>query len=527
MNEQDFIAINTPDGIVEFPSNMSYEEIESALQKLYPIKKSVVPQDDVMPAPLPNFFQRMGTDLERRGSKTAEIINAYEQQSVPETVLQLGGEAMDLAGDLTSNAAISGYRALPEHLRKSLEGAGGVALGALGRLPSMGGGTLANTLPQEIGMLGEKYGQFSKENPRAARNTEALGSLLSVALPLKPIQAVKNVERAGNIMSKKANNIIKNLNDYSYDALKKESNKLYKKANEYGGLLEERTANKFVSNAFKSATPENVRIQKISKQSPVTDLLVDIKKEYAGRPMSLDDVGALDQYLSKEKQRYFSQIDGAAPEYSEIAAVQRSLRDSVVNAEPKDILGGKEGFDAYQEAVKVYAASKRLEDIEDIINTSSYQQQPARAMLRKFAKLKNSKEYKKYTKKEREIIDKLASESLSADMMKSLTSRLTGIIGIGSGNPLAGTALSAAGVGARNLEQRGMLGQIGKLSKEISDSVVFKKPAPENVYKERFLGNVMKTTGSTLGGLDKMRGRQLTASGLINEQLQEENRSQQ
>lgn len=254
-----------------------------------------------------------------------------------------------------------------------------------------------------------------------------------------------------------------------FKEVKKASAAAYKKADELGGTINEQGANTFISKVRKAVVPENERTGRVFKNETVRKLVDDIAEEYSDKPMTLSDIEALDQTLGREANRFFSKIDGAKPEFGDIKDIQHALREAVEESinNPEFIKGSTEGFDAYKNAVMLYARGKRLEEIEGIVNRSLGQQQPARALRRGFDRLRQSKGFSRYSQEEQAIIDTLANETLSSEGVKAFTSRLPAIIGFGSGNPVIGGALYAGGAGARKLEKAGQLSKVNKLQTQV------------------------------------------------------------
>ena len=103
-----------------------------------------------------------------------------EEQTLPETAIQLTGQGLGAIGDVLGSAVVSGYQALPDVPYGIEEG-----LGLLGSIPTGGDKTLGQRLGSGLGSIGEAYGEFAQEYPRAARNIEALGNIATFATPVK------------------------------------------------------------------------------------------------------------------------------------------------------------------------------------------------------------------------------------------------------------------------------------------------------------------------------------------------------
>ena len=284
---------------------------------------------------------------------------------------------------------------------------------------------------------------------------------------LEPSQAVSDIASV-KIPAPKLDKPIKQM---TYGDVKKEAARTYKYAAEEGGVLKPRAANRFIDKMLKAAEPENARVRRAFKKGPISQTLDDIFEEYYDKHMTLDDVEALDQKLTEVSKGFYSKIEGAKPGYGEIKAVQKALRESVEESVGQlDVEGGKKGFEALKKATSLYAKSKRLEEIDDIVQKALDQEQPARALRRGFAKLERDKGFNRFSPEEQAVIKQIAYESMSDDSIKFLTSRLTGIIGIATGHPILGGALAAGGKATRELKKAGQLSKITKLEKLILKS---------------------------------------------------------
>ena len=289
--------------------------------------------------------------------------------------------------------------------------------------------------------------------------------------------------------------------------VKKAAAKSYKQAEELGGVVKSQGADNFIQKMTRSVDSENERVSRVFKRGPIKDLLDDIQSEYAGKPMTLDDIEALDQKLTKEASRYFSKVDGAKPEYGDIKGIQAALREAVEESvENANLIeGSDEGFQAYKQAVMLYARGKRLEEVDDVVQKAMGQEQPARALRRGFDRLRQRKGFSRYTKEEQEIINTIADETLSSEGMRFLTSRLTGIVGIGSGEPLIGSALAAGSIGARQIEKAGQLSKVNKLETQILKGTGLQRaltPKDLSIFQKRGLNAILNISGKSVATED-------------------------
>lgn len=296
--------------------------------------------------------------------------------------------------------------------------------------------------------------------------------------------------------------------------VKQASGAAYREAEELGGVVAPEGANMFIKKMLRSAKPENERLGRVFKEGPVGDILESIQKEYAERPMSLADIEALDQRLTEEASRYFSKIDGAKPEFGQIKNIQAALREAVEQSidDPNLIDGATEGFDAYKRAVQLYARGKRLEEIDDVVQKAIGQQQPARALRRGFDRLRRSKGFNRYTKEEQAIIDTIVDPNFSDNAVEILTSRIPGLIGLGSGQPVLGGALAVGASGARKLAERNQLSRVNRLERQVLEGTeIFQNLGPKDlsILEKRGLNAILGISPRESSSNDVDVGQQL------------------
>ena len=311
------------------------------------------------------------------------------------------------------------------------------------------------------GEMAVPAGALSKAQKGAKNAPGMVDAFKGVLNPLGSIEAkAKEVRPAPNVIKKQAK--------IGAAKVKKVAAKAFKKAEKEGGEVSPEGVNDFIRKMFSAAEPENKRAGRVFKSEPVNKLLKNIYDEYADKSMTLDDFKSLDSKLGEQANSYFSKIDGAAPEYGSIKAIQAALREAVEEAvdNPNLVIKTK-GFDSYKKAIQLYASAKRLEEVEDIVNKSLSQQQPARAIRRGFNRLRNQKGFNRFSPEAQDIINKISDESLTDEALKSMTSRLGAVIGVGTGHPVLATILTGLSFLARKGETAKELRSVGALNKTI------------------------------------------------------------
>lgn len=126
-----------------------------------------------------SFVQRVGEDLQKR-TKMAEEISAATlsgEQSWAEGILQIAGK-VGVGGlfDLVGEGIVSAFRATPDFIEKPIRNAGTALLET----------KIGKAGLEAIGKGVEIYNDWKSENPRAARNLEAVVDIGLLLAPIKP-----------------------------------------------------------------------------------------------------------------------------------------------------------------------------------------------------------------------------------------------------------------------------------------------------------------------------------------------------
>lgn len=434
----------------EVPEGTSEQAILAEAKKLEAntLQERVKPQE--------NFIERTGQALGQRAQNIGESwrgnesIMGFNGQGVPEALFQTGGQAIGATGDVLGNLAISGYRALPEPVK------GGI--GALGRgfmnLPSVGGGTLGETIPQELGMLSDQWGQFEETNPRAARNLAALGNVASVMPFGKTTKAAaKTLEKGSDALKQQASILTKNFKNMTADQIKQQSVKLYDDAARLGGKLKPQ----FIDDVMKKTKSEisaptsagrkfAAKTKDVNYQKEV-DNLFDAFNSIKDEDITLQAFDDIDKQITKKLQESKFRTDTGSLNAAgqDIKTLQENARDAVLNATDDVVEGGTEGFEALKAARDAYRTQIKMREIEDILEVSATYQQPSTAIKRRLANLATGKQGKMlYTPDERKALLKASETGAVTELLNAFGSRLSSPVAIGSGNPALGAGLRAA-----------------------------------------------------------------------------------
>lgn len=158
--------------------------------------------------PQEGFLARTGREFtesqQARGRQLADVFTGAgaEEQTLPETLLQVAGTevgaAGDIAGQAISETARAGFAVLPEGAQKGLEEAGTQFLQS-----SVGKAGL-EALQTGAGA----FQAFQEQNPRAARNIEAGFNVAAFFTPVKGVSAAKLAKKGADISVEAAGAVV-------------------------------------------------------------------------------------------------------------------------------------------------------------------------------------------------------------------------------------------------------------------------------------------------------------------------------
>jgi len=235
--------------------------------------------------------------------------------------------------------------------------------------------------------------------------------------------------------------------------------------------------------------------------------LLDRLSTLSGKRLSLDEAKDIDEVLGEmmTSDRFINSATGRLNASGlKVSRVQDSLRETIENALPDDILGGREGFDAFKKARKLWSNSLKARDVERIVERGQMMDQPANAIRGGFRTLYNNpKRIKGYTEAEKKAIKKAASSNVFKDVLRVPASRLGGIVGLGTGNPALAAALTPVGIAGRGLGEAYQTGQASKILGMLAEeSGILPQYAPDLAARSAVF------TPAALGSLRAQQGLQ-------------------
>ena len=190
--------VKMPDGkILRFPEETSLEVIDKAakdyIRGISSPEPAPVPQPEPTPEPepsRPNFFERVGDDMSRRGEMAMDIRDAgmSGKQTAGETVLQLigkvgAGSVLDIIGEGVVSAGYGVQNVTPDPVEDWIKT---YMFDPFVQQPLVKEGLSA----MQSGT--ESYQNWAENNPRLARNFDALANTALVASPVKTNPTTKS-----------------------------------------------------------------------------------------------------------------------------------------------------------------------------------------------------------------------------------------------------------------------------------------------------------------------------------------------
>lgn len=420
--------------------------------------------------------QRLSEDFEKRKSMVQEAKKATSlgNQSGLEYALQgFGKGGLGFVNDVIGEGVVSAGRGLsaitPDVIEQPIrKGASNVA-GFVSNSPA---GDLAR-------QVGNAYSEFSQDNPRTARNVEALANIGLLGLSATPIKgqslvgAVADTTGAvakpiakvgGQLAVRGADKALTKLATPKMLAPNSEqlvdmSSKLYQKARASGEVFDpQNVTNKFVS-AIESAKPKMIGGKVQTSLAEEIESSLGKYKDLMDSPLAIDEIDIIDKDLSNLKdQAYSAGKNQLAGEYGKI---QNALRGSIDEAPSGQTLA---------QARDLFKRKSQMEDVERIFRNAEGRPNEAAIIQTGYRNLANQarKKGSGYTKEQIAIMDKAAKGGMDIDALKLASSRLIPIVAGASGGPVgAGIAYMgnlAAASGATALQTA----KANKLAKSIT-----------------------------------------------------------
>jgi len=417
-------------------------------------------------------------DMRKRGAELANIIQNVDNQNLGSRALQLAGGVGGTVGDVVG-AGISAAQAVNPmmNLAKAV-------------IPEQVQQDVSGMIAKPVQAYEQNLQAYNAANPEAGRNLQAirdLGNLLPMSsgqvraglkqAPALGEEAVRGLGRGVRIAKE---TIIPAKSPIpTADEIRALSTQSYNRAEQLGGNLKPDFTNKVVDTA-QSILPKDP-YAKIGRGKTVSDEFAEELKQFRDQPMTLANAEALDKNLTEKiAGTYDVNKRGHSAAGKELIKLQDEFREMIEKADESMVIGTKEGFDSYKQGVKLWAASRRMDDIEDIFKRAEMTDNPATSIKTGFRTLAmNPKRMRGYTPEEAKLIENAAKSGVTTDLLRTFGSRLLPIVVGGAGGGLGATAAASAGsIASRGIASSMQAKRGEKVAREISKRVKI----PKEVY---------------------------------------------
>jgi hypothetical protein len=234
------------------------------------------------------------------------------------------------------------------------------------------------------------------------------------------------------------------------EELRATGGELFQKSEKLGGVLKSHITDAWADDAIKTMPQTNAGKTVFGKNANA-DLIDGINK-LRGKSLTLAEAQELDSGLGDAMMNHVNPRTGKLmAEGEQLRQIQQSLREKIKNAGQNDIVGGKAGFEAWDEGRKHWAASYRMNDIERIIAKADGADNAATIIKNGFRALKNNpSRFNEFNKEEKAAIVHASRSGVVGGALKFAGSRLISSVtgaaaGAAGGGPLGAMAGAAAG----------------------------------------------------------------------------------
>jgi hypothetical protein len=262
------------------------------------------------------------------------------------------------------------------------------------------------------------------------------------------------------------------------DQLRAKASKLYKTASEKGGVLKADFTNKFVDEIEKLKPQTEIGkivggdsafTKAIEKIAGVVDDEGKLVGGIRGKPISLEAAQELDELLGDAIDG-FTDSGRLTKQGKKLLDIQSTFRNMIEEADESLIEGGKDGFNALKDARKLWATSRKLADIERIIERAKQMDNPATGIKSGFRTLYNNPtRLKGFNKAEREAIKRAAESGEVTDLLRTAGSKLLSIAATVKGGPAAGAVTYGASSLAKSAATKVQVSKAQKITDLIAN----------------------------------------------------------
>lgn len=448
---------------------------------------------DSKPEEPPGFLSRVGTDWSQRAQNIGQITNPIHG------VGQVAGGINDVAKEAIS----SGINAIPDKYKKNLS--------------AWGEEVAQSPIIQKFAPYAkqgmENIQSWEKEYPETTKYAEDIGNIAGAAPVVKGLSGglgilgdsmVGSGTKTATMAAKDAVNSAKNpsfvkravsdpekqMQDFwQHRVTPDQANHIaalkYGEAEKAGASLISELNDKFIDNAKKAVGAETAHGSAVPPSDLAQKILNNLDENARGQPLTLRGAQELEEKINK--QITYQPNGLLTPESADLLKIKKTLRDTINSAQPQNMIGGPQGWQAWNEAKRAYSARGILTDLHNIMEKSSIADQPGSALKRNLARwsIKPSSTAG-LDLNEMDLVKDSIKNDFAHEILRSGSSRLVPIgaaaLGVGTGNGFLGaTAGTLGAMGGRNLGFARQLGKMGDLADAIGErlpNITSEAPVP-------------------------------------------------
>lgn len=437
-------SANAPINAAPSPKNIIQRTGEDVAQRLNNLQNIQANVDAGKISAPSGFIQRMGEVAGAGfGDPTMEMAKSAGEY-IPDAIKNWGSGVAQRAGQMVpesySGAVNKSLSAMPQFQQAHPEISGDIGAAL----------NVAGILPTAEGIQG--VGNFAKNGIKAFDKSgidDFTRSGLSGLNDRKPVAAgstsVKSSmfdepeQQAANFWQNRA----------TPDQARHVAGIKYDIADQAGGALSPDKRNQFIDAAQGANKGAD---GKIVPPSPLAQKILDNLSETRGQPLTLRGAQNIEEGINSNIEY---QPNGQLTKDSvQLLKIKKALRNTIDSATPQDMTGGPDGWQAWQDGKKAYAASGILTDINNMINKSTYADQPAAQLKRNIARWGNkSSTLGSLSVDEMDLVKDSIKNNFADDMLRTGSSRLL---------PIAGAAMGITGHGPIGSMVAGAIGKVSR-----------------------------------------------------------------
>lgn len=475
---------------------------------------------DQFDTPVQSLPQKLSGAYDKRVNNVQRIsdVDAANGVSAPREAAHVAGEGFGLMRDAAGAVAGSAYDALPQGVKEDMTKTGEGIRRAGSYLPGIK--SYGNAIEGSIAGADAALDKVAPDGTPLRQDLNAAGNFGAVmggAAPVADVlraggaimpglvDAAKAAPGAAYNAAKAAPSAIKKAltptENITSDMVRAEANKAYGYADQVGGTIAPGARDAFLQrvNAMHPASAE------VPLDKSYSDVL-EVLNSRAGQPLSLQGAQDIDKFLG-DKINGEVMVNGKLTEAGKkMADIQSELREYTRDPDPSHIIGGAQGFEAWQQGQKLWQKQAQLRDIENILAKADVSDNAATIIKNGFGRLSNdARKMRGYDPEIQKMIKGVATSNEAVDFMRKMGSSLIPQIMLtmhGVPGALLGEAVNFAGKkGATGVQ----VGKAAKVAREIAKDSKFTQPAASaplkqlpapgagtNFYADN-LGNVSRT----------------------------------